>query len=247
MSFEEIANRYRQLREQVSTGQISPQQFESLVSDMRFQSSDGAWWVIRAGDGVWMHWNGSTWEATAQRAMVSQPAVYASPPQIVPRPKSSPSCLKTLGIGCLVFLCLVITLGIAGYFLITSGKITTMQIATAFGPGVGEVQIINLSDDTLDVRLTRLDTEDGSPDFTDSASIESMLVNGFGAVESGRYQVDFSTPSGMPSDGICIFKIKRSDFYQFWAVPDGIIVTLNEKVPDDGMNLTISTSSLCDQ
>lgn len=237
MDFRSATQQYKELISQLHSGRLTPQQFAEAVNALRLQTEDGAWWQINAQNGAWMRWNGVTWEQV--------PTPQTSKPK--KKRSRATSCLLIIAAGFLALLCGLALVGAVGYYLISSGRITTMQILSSLGPGMGEIQIFNIADDTMEARLVRLDTEDGNPETIDSLSIEPLLINGFGAVEAGLYQVEFNFLSGAPAGGTCSLKVRRGEFYQFISVPEGIGVILNEEVPDIGADMNILQSPLCRQ
>jgi hypothetical protein len=83
MNSQEIESRYASLKQSRDSGRITDAQFRSEVAQLRFQSSDGAWYQIDPADGRWMKWDGRTWEKTSAQAAAQAPAAQkrASAPQ----------------------------------------------------------------------------------------------------------------------------------------------------------------------
>ena len=91
MDFQQAANRYHQLRGQLSGGLISPQQFSAEIVQLRGQDPAGRWWQIDPNTGQWLMWNGVQWVPAAQQAQtVAAPAPKApSSVSVKPKPKHS--------------------------------------------------------------------------------------------------------------------------------------------------------------
>ncbi len=233
MNFEEAESRYRQLQDQMHTGQLTQAQFEAQVNALRVAAPDGATWQMRAADGAWMRWNGSHWEEGS-----AQPGIAAAP-QAKGRKKLS--CMMTAGIAAAVFVCgLLLAVGV-GYYMITTGSLSYIQLANLVGPGSGEIMIVNLDDVRLEAALTRLDAAGGSPESIGSQVLEPFDIGGYGRVESGRYRLVIEATSG----GECHLEIVRGDEYQFVAVPEGVAVTRAADPSQTADQLDMSSSTLC--
>lgn len=61
MNFKEAQSVYRDYRSQLSAGEITPEQFQQHLEQLRLQAADGSWWQIRAADGAWLCWDGAAW------------------------------------------------------------------------------------------------------------------------------------------------------------------------------------------
>lgn len=61
--FQETETRYFALRRQFETRQITAQQLSAAVQQFRFQDAQGIWWQMQPEDGIWLRWNGFTWDA----------------------------------------------------------------------------------------------------------------------------------------------------------------------------------------
>lgn len=138
---------------------------------------------MRPSDGAWMRWNGSQWELAA-----------LDPVQPVPKKKQKRSrrgtCFIGCGVGLLIFVCLLVVLGGGGYYMISTGQFSYIQIANMVGPGTGEISIFNLDDAEIYASLTRLDAAEGGTENAGDQSLESLDMGGFGAVEAGRYLLE---------------------------------------------------------
>ena len=74
MNFLEAEQTYRKLIQQRQAGQITEADFVAAVQALQVQTSDGIWWQMRASDGAWLHWDGTSWaEARLGVASTSKP------------------------------------------------------------------------------------------------------------------------------------------------------------------------------
>lgn len=241
MNFQEAETRYAELLRQYEAGQMSSAQFEQAVAGLRVQTSDGAWWQLD-GNGRWLRWNGSAWEHTARTAVTP---TQATPPKKRSRGRS---CLRTLLIMLLIFVCLVAVVGGGGYWAIQTGRLSPLQIAANLeGGGIGEISVVNITDGRLSVDLTALETESGEPEGAGGFDLEQYEISGQGGIVAGRYEVTFSADSGSPPEMTCTLRMGRGDTYQFVAVPEGIAITLDGEKAADADALDVLTSLLCRQ
>jgi hypothetical protein len=79
MTFEEAAQRYRQLQYACSSGQMSWPDFEAQVEQLVVADPSGVWWKPDARTGQWLMWNGTAWTPAPQQgappsAAMEQPA-----------------------------------------------------------------------------------------------------------------------------------------------------------------------------
>lgn len=84
-SFEELSQRYQQLRSQFDTGNISNDQFTAEVQKLRTQDPTGTWWAINPEDGSFLRYDGSQWispEGTASRAGSASAKSGSSSPRL---------------------------------------------------------------------------------------------------------------------------------------------------------------------
>lgn len=174
------------------------------------------------------------------------PAKSATPTP-PPPPKKGRGCLAT----CLIILLLAVIalclLGAAGYYLYTTGAINQRQVLNAIGQGTGEINVVNASDDTLEVSLTHLDTESGEPESVGSFTLEPEAIDGFTSIQPGRYQLQVTYQSGAPGSGVCTMRIVSGDYYQLVAVNGGVAIANERQPAQTGEDLVMATSSLCQQ
>ncbi|MBI2846047.1 MAG: hypothetical protein HYX86_05820 [Chloroflexi bacterium] len=168
-------------------------------------------------------------------------------PAPAPPAKKGRGCLAT----CLIILVLGVValclLGAAGYYLYTTGAINQRQILNAIGQGTGEINLVNASDDTLEVSLTHLDTESGEPESVGSFTLEPEDINGFTSIQPGRYQLQITYLSGASGSGVCTMRIVSGDYYQLVAINGGVVIANKRQPAQTGEDLVMATSPLCQQ
>jgi hypothetical protein len=103
MNFQEIEARYAVLRQQYDRRQISYQVFNENVNQLRTQGQDGAWWQMRAQDGVWLRWDGRQWFPTIppHRVQPGQGVPAPAPARFAPAPAAplAPSAARPRATG----------------------------------------------------------------------------------------------------------------------------------------------------
>lgn len=107
-----------------------------------------------------------------------------------------------------------------------------------------EISIANLADDTLEVAVSLIDPETGDSQPAATFTLKSFQITSQ-AIFPGRYQLDFTYPSGAGVDGTCTFDVVSGDIYQFVAVAEGIAIYREGLEPQSGENLFVTTSYLC--
>jgi hypothetical protein len=145
------------------------------------------------------------------------PLNYYAPP-----PKKRSGCVTCLlialivgAIGCVAS---VVAAGVSGYFLLKNNTISEKQILGLVGKAPGEVNIINLGDENLNVVLTPLDTGDsGGMLFNNELALEPLDIDGF-AMNPGRVRLEFSFPNSEPQG--CTLRINSVVFHCPVTRPD---------------------------
>jgi hypothetical protein len=237
MNFLEAERTYRKLMQQRQAGQITEVDFVAAIQTLRVHTSDGIWWQMRASDGAWLRWDGTSWTEARPGG------VSAS----TPKKKRNPviSCLMILGIFVCASICLLVVVGAGGYYLVSTGQWSQREILNAVGLGTGEITIINIADDSLDTKLIQMDTESGSPETVNSEIISTFEISGYGGIQPGLYELHISSQSGIPAGGICRLSIVSGDSFQFVAVPSGIAVTQKGADVQNADDVDMLTSGLC--
>lgn len=246
MDFQTAEQRYYDLKQFHSRGQLTQDQFINAVNELRVQAADNSWWQMRWQDGAWLRWDGTNWTPySPPPAQAPAQAQYTPPRETVPQKKKSRlvSCLLTTGIIVLVLLCLLIIIAGGGYYLYQKGTFTQKELMNLVGMGTGEISIINTREDSIEVHMFRLDTESGSPEENSQLDLAPSAIDGVANIDSGRYRVDFT--SGGSSLGSCTMRIKSGDVFQFVIIPEGIAITREDKPPKSAAEINIVTSDLC--
>ncbi|MCX6686437.1 MAG: hypothetical protein NTV10_07375 [Methanoregula sp.] len=93
MNAQEAEAAYRVVKSQFDAGQISLDEYNRRVSELRYQDNSGTWWSISPQDGSWLKWNGTTWEPAFAHAAVATPAPHpvAKPAHQQAQPAAQPS------------------------------------------------------------------------------------------------------------------------------------------------------------
>ena len=97
MNAQEAEAAYRLAKGQFDARQITVEEYNRRVAELKYQDNSGTWWAVSPQDGSWLKWTGSAWvpaftqavpvtmQATVQPA--SQPAVQPD----VQQPAAQPS------------------------------------------------------------------------------------------------------------------------------------------------------------
>ena len=89
MTLEEAQYSYQAWRGQLDAGLIHPDQFRAAVSQIQATDAMGTPWMVDPDSGVWLRWNGASWEPGQSYGYQPPPATpppptYAAPPQAYP-------------------------------------------------------------------------------------------------------------------------------------------------------------------
>jgi hypothetical protein len=200
---------------------------------------------------VWLQHNdqiqlGNSTGFIIQFHQVSQSSLLSQPVQSVEKKSSCFRNCLIVGVTLLIVsCCCIVLLGGGGYYLYQSGELTPRTILNTLGFGVGEIQVVNLTDATLQADLYQLETESGSPESFEELSLDTYDMSAIGYILPGSYELRFSFSGGDPLGGSCWMQVESGDVYQFVAVPEGIAVALEGYEPSDPAELDIVSSSLC--
>jgi hypothetical protein len=154
------------------------------------------------------------------------------------------SCLRNCLIFSLISLCLLITIGGAGYYMVSTGRLDRRTVQNAIGAGSGEINVANLTDESITLLLTRLDGTPEEQGIISEESYGSFEIGGYGGIIPGRYEVALFTGSGLPQ-GSCDLEFKSGTALQVVAVPEGIAISLDGVEAQSVDDLDILTSSWC--
>jgi hypothetical protein len=162
-----------------------------------------------------------------------------------PKKRTWKTCLI---IGCVIvvisFCCLVVVGGL-GYYLYTSGQLDVNQILSFAGFGPSEIQIINLSDGSINAQLERIDDETGERYEQGSLDLAPYDTASFRSISANKYILDIEVPNGLPPSSSCFLRIKGGQVFRVVTVPEGTIIALDGNKVDDIEELDITTSSIC--
>ncbi len=136
MDFQELLDRYSQLREDLDAGNIDEEQFQDEIEGLQAKDEQGRYWTIGAQTGKWYRYDGRDWvqetpiPMTKHRGRGIPEAVsrQAAARQAAERPEM-PRWLYA-GCGGLVLLAVVAGVVIAASSLLQSRKATVSQKAT---------------------------------------------------------------------------------------------------------------------
>ena len=84
MDFNEARQSYAALRQQLTSGVITPERYQQEAAKLRFVTPDSVWWQIDPATGAWLTWNGQTWipattaDRSAQQAAATETSQTAS-------------------------------------------------------------------------------------------------------------------------------------------------------------------------
>ena len=127
--------------------------------------------------------------------------------------------------------------------LSSRGYLGSRATKKAFGTAPAEVRMLNLRDETVNVRGVRLDAKAAKPE-EGALDTPSGERRSFANLRSGRYRLTFSTPEG-GALGECTLKLRNNEAYDFIAVEHGLAVVRNGAKADDVAELDVLTSTLC--
>jgi hypothetical protein len=88
MDFRQAENRYRQLRQQLSSGALTKEQFRAELQSLMLQDASGHYWALGADTGKWYVHDGSAWIPGDPFRATPEPE--AAPPPVSPPPPQWP-------------------------------------------------------------------------------------------------------------------------------------------------------------
>lgn len=171
------------------------------------------------------------------------PYQYPYPNMAAPPPAKKRSCCLSCLLSAVIGVLALVVLGMGVYLLFKNGVVTERQVLALVGKVPGEVNIINLLDEPLDVTLNPLDSSQSNT-FTvgNGLNLQPMDVDGF-TMDAGGYELSFSSSSTPTS--VCTLKIASNDYLRFAVSGSGIIVTSDAHPSKTDADLRIETSPLC--
>ncbi len=246
--FQQTEMRFHALRAQVSSGQISAEQFQAALAALVVQDEAGGTWTLDPNSGGWLRAVQGGWQpANPYETQTGTPYLPAGQPgqgSAVQR-KRSQSGAKKVGCGCAAALLAVLLLcmlcAAAGYLASRRGWISTRTIFTLLGHGPGDVQITNLSSQSLLISAEMLDEgkygySAATPVYLDPGDIGSY------SLEPSRYTLKFQTDNGDVM-AACTLPIQSGDAYTLMAQGDEIYILRDGEA--DAAGISIRTSGFC--
>ena len=92
MNAQEAEAAYRIVKGQLDARQITVDDYNRRVAELRYQDNTGTWWSISPQDGSWLKWNGATWApAFAHATPAAAPSPAAQPAQQQAQPAAQPT------------------------------------------------------------------------------------------------------------------------------------------------------------
>lgn len=166
-----------------------------------------------------------------------------------PRRKRSPllTCTAILILLFVACVCGSAVIVGAGGYLYSNNIITLNDILNIANLGPGEIQFVNLSDDTIEIELRSIDDEDGETHQVDSASMKPYDMTSFHSISKGRYELSITAPGGSITGDTCYLNLKGGDAYHVAVIPEGIIIALEGMKINGPEDINMATSSLCER
>lgn len=110
--------------------------------------------------------------------------------------------------------------------------------------GAAGISVANLTDANLEITATEAGSEaegqEGEP-----FAIEPFQIYSLGILPPGGYQLEFTYPEAAYVGGTCTIEVVEGDFYQFAAIPEGVLIARKGYTPQSAADLVVSTSALC--
>ncbi len=246
--FQETEKRFHALRAQVSSGKISSEQYQAGLAALIVQDESGGYWTIDANSGGWLRAVNGVWQpANPYEFQTGSP--YPSPAQTGQKAavQRSPGQSRAKKIGCscaaalLAALLLCMLCAAASYLALRRGWISSRAIFTLLRSGPGDVQITNLSNQSLLISSeildeTRFGYSVAAPLYLDPGDMGSY------SLEPSRYTFSFQTDSG-DVIAACTLRIQSGDQYALMAQGDEIYILRDGEA--DASGISIRTSGFC--
>ena len=162
-------------------------------------------------------------------------------------PKKRPwrTCLLVLAALVVVGVCCLALVGGIGYYLYLNGGLDVNQLLSFAGIGPSEIQVINLSDGPIEANLDRIDDETGEFYNKGTLDLSPYDIASFRRLSASEYILQIDVPNGLPPSSTCPLKVGGGQVYRVVAVPDGIVIALDDHDVDSLEELDMRTSSLC--
>src|SRR5581483_7314037 len=89
MTLAQMQARFFELKGKLAVGQILEEEFKRELERLRFQDTQGRWWMIGAQSGRWYYYDGARW-LLGDPPEPPPPALGAGEPQIIPPATNTP-------------------------------------------------------------------------------------------------------------------------------------------------------------
>jgi len=84
MNFQQLEAQANELRRRLAAGQLTPEQFNTMIANLRLQDARGVWWQADPNSNGWLRWDGAAWVSdTPPPAPAPVPAAPVAPVQPV--------------------------------------------------------------------------------------------------------------------------------------------------------------------
>jgi hypothetical protein len=90
MNAQEAETAYHAARGLLDARQITVEEYNRRVAELKYQDNTGTWWAISPQDGSWLKWNGTAWVAAFAQASPPVPQAPV-PPQVPEQPVLQPA------------------------------------------------------------------------------------------------------------------------------------------------------------
>jgi hypothetical protein len=166
---------------------------------------------------------------------------YPPPPQPQKSGCSFTNCLLVVLLVLIVSCCCIVLVGGGGYYLYTSGKVTQNDILRLVGLANGSVEVLNLSDNTLNAALEELEPK---PDQTPVQKNISLAPYEMDTLVSkpGKYRLTIEFASNREE---CTLQITSGDQYNIVGMLEGVVISRKGFSAASSGDLDLKTSPLC--
>ena len=79
MDAQEAEAAYHITKSQLDAGQITLEDYNKKIAELRYQDNTGTWWTINPADGSWLKWTGSAWVPAFASAVPVMPQAPVKP------------------------------------------------------------------------------------------------------------------------------------------------------------------------
>lgn len=163
----------------------------------------------------------------------------ASPPPPAAKRRGGPGCF-----GCLLWaIVAVVLLGGGAVFAYQNGILTERMILSAIGQGPATIEVANLREDQVTVRISELARSDGGSPLQAAPALGPFDVASQTLERPGRYRVEFT--AGTATIATCTLSVRSGDEITFGVLTRDVVVTRGNDASSDPKDAVVSTSSYC--